>query len=238
MPFDPLGPPNITPSVIVGEAIAGQAAKVRKQLETIIKNTNKSMFDIGDLLHSIKKNGYHEGTFSDYLDTLDIKKQRAWYLQKLTEVMEKVGIPREKYETVGIAKLRAITSLAPDAVWKNPETGDETPMTEFITGFVEKADDLSLEEIKQHVRTLKGFVGENDFTWLNISVQRGAMDNTVRPALELAKNFIGSTKKDEEGKSIDATDGAALVAICADYLSDPNNSVLPEEATEATEDEG
>jgi hypothetical protein len=54
------------------------------------------------------------------------------------------------------------------------------------------------------------------------------MDNTVRPALELAKNAIGSVGKDDEGVSQDASDGAALEAITAEFLANPANNVLPE----------
>jgi hypothetical protein len=101
-------------------------------------------------------------------------------------------------------------------------------MIEFITGFVEKGEEIEMDDLKKHVRTLKGFIGENDLTWLNVCVKRSALDNTIRPALELAKNALGSVGKDEEGVSIDASDGAALEAIAVDFMNDPANSVLPE----------
>ena len=54
--------------VFVGQQVAGDSAKVRKELEKVIKFTNGSMFDISDLLWTIKKNGYYEGytTFSEF----------------------------------------------------------------------------------------------------------------------------------------------------------------------------
>lgn len=221
----------VTPTVIVGEAVAGSAAKARKQLEKLISDVNKSSFDIGDLLHLIKKNGYYDGytTFQEYQASLDIKPRKAQYLRRISEVMEAVGITREKYEPLGIAKLREITSLKPEESWTDPETGNQIPMKEFIVGLVEKGAEMDLEDdIKKHVRTLKGLVGENDLVFLNLSVKRSVMDNTVRPALELAKNAIGSVGKDDEGISQDASDGAALEALAVEFLNNPANNVLPE----------
>ena len=59
-----------------------------------------------------------------------------------------------------MAKLREITSLDVNAIWVNPETSEEVPVKSFIKGFIEKGKDMSLEEIKEHVRTLKGLTGE------------------------------------------------------------------------------
>lgn len=221
--------------VIVGEAVAGESQKTRKALETLIKNLNKSTFDVGELLLKVKSSGYYTGwgfnTFQEYVNTLDIKARKAQYLVRIVDVMAQVGVEREKYEGLGIAKLREITSLEPNDTYINPQTNEQTPMKDFILGFVEKGDDIPLEEIKQHVRTLKGFVGENDITWLNICLKRSVLDETVRPALELAKVNIGTVGKDEEGMAKDASDGAALEAISVEYLNDPKNNVLPESET-------
>lgn len=225
-----------TPTVIVGEAVAGESTKVRKQLESLIKSLNKSTLDVGELLCKVKKNGFYQPwgftTFQEYVDTLDIKARKAQYLVRIVDVMQQVGIERVKYEPIGIAKLREITSLDPTASWTNPANGEEIPMKDFITEFIGKADNLSLDEIKKNVRTLKGFVGENDLVWLNFCVKRSVSDNTIRPALGLAKNFIGSVGKDDEGMSKDASDGAALEVIAVEYLNDPANNVLPEEKNE------
>lgn len=222
-------------AAIVGEQVAGESAKVRKSLEKLIQSVNKSTFDIGELLHKIKKNGFYNSwgfnTFQEYVDTLDIKPRKAQYLVRIVDTMEAVGVQRETYEPLGVAKLREISSLDPTATYTNPQTNEETPMKDFIVGFVEKGNDMPLEDLKQHVRTLKGFVGENDIVWLNLCLKRSALDETVRPALELAKNNIGSVGKDSEGMSIDASDGRALEAIAVEYLNDPANNVLPEGAT-------
>ncbi len=211
----------INTQVIVGEKTAGESVKVRKQLEQLIKKVNSSSFDIAALLHTIKKNHYYDGfnTFAEFVKTLEIKSRKAHYLTRMAEVMEIVGIPREKYEPVGVAKLREITSLNPEDTWINPETKEETPISEFIKGFVEKGHEMPLEEIKTHVKVLKGLVGAEAMIWLHLYVKQSVLDNVIRPALDKAKMLIGSVKKDEDGNSLDATDGQAAESIFADFLS-------------------
>lgn len=216
--------------VIVGEVEAGQAAKVRQQLESLITSVNRSTFDIGELLHVVKRNSFYAGwgfnTFQEYVDSLDIKARKAQYLVRIVDVMDKVDVKRDEYEPLGIAKLREITSLEPGTVYKNPETGVETPVTNFIVGFIEKGKELTLEEVKQHVRTIKGLTGENELVWLNFSVKKSAVEETIKPALQLAKANIGTVAKDSDGMGVDASDGAALEAIAVEYLNDPANSFL------------
>ena len=62
---------SITPQVIVGEAVAGEANKVKKQLVSLIKTMESSNFDVADLCYKIKKNGYFAPftTFQDFYKT-------------------------------------------------------------------------------------------------------------------------------------------------------------------------
>jgi hypothetical protein len=213
---------------IVGQKVAGESAKTRKQLEQLIKKVNSSAFDIAELLHKIKKNGFYEGftTFQEYTKTLELKPRKAQYLRRIAEVMDEVDIPREKYEPLGIAKLREITSLNVNDTWINPEDKSETSMSAFITGFIDKGKEMSLEEVKGHVRTLKGLIGDEAMGWLHLYMKQLAIDNVARPALELAKAQIGSVAKDDEGISKDATDGQAAESIFASFLADPANEAL------------
>ena len=216
---------NAVPTVIVGEKTAGEAHKIRKQLEQLIKKVNNSAFDIGDLLWTIKSNSYYEGfnTFTEYVKTLNIKYRKARYLTRISEVMHELNVPRETYEPIGIAKLREITSLDTNGTWINPETKEETPIKAFVQGFIEKGQELPLEEIQQHVRTLKGITGENAFGWIHLYMKQLAIDNVARPALEKAKAMIGTVAKDEEGNSKDASDGQAAESIFATFLSGEGN---------------
>lgn len=212
--------------VLVGEAVAGQSAKTRAALEQLIATANKSKFDIAELLYEVKRHGFYAPytTFAEYTETLKIKKRSVQIYTRMVEVFAAVGIPRQQYEPLGIARCREITSLNPNEAWKNPETNVETPMAEFIKDFVAKGEDLEMEDLKRHVRTLKGFVGEDDLTWVNIQVKRSANDNIIRPALEKMKALLGSGPKDDEGISKDASDGAALEAMAVEVLNDPHLS--------------
>ena len=46
-----------TKSVITGEVVAGQAKKIRKEAEQLIKSLETNQFDIGEKLATIKQNG-------------------------------------------------------------------------------------------------------------------------------------------------------------------------------------
>ena len=207
--------------VIVGEVEAGLSAKVRKSLEKAIKQINVSTFDIVELLHRVRSEHlYTEPTFADYTATLDLKKRKAQYLERIGEVMEAIGAKREEFEAIGVTKLRVITRLDPTATYKNPITNDEYSMTDYILGLMEMAPTKTTEELEQQVHVLLGEVGENALTWLNIRVQRLTMENVIAPALAKAKTNIGSVATDADGTEKDASDARALEIICVAYNQD------------------
>lgn len=224
----------ITPPAIYGDAVAGDAARTRSALESLIENVNKSNFDIADLCYKIKSRGHYApyATFQEYSKTLNLKARKIQYLTRMAEVMDQVGITRAQYEPLGIAKLREVTSLEPGQVWINPDTKAETPIKEFIIGFVNQGADISLEDIKLHVRTLKGFVGENDLVWRNICFTRLVAEQVFDPAVEMTRNRLGSVGKDDEGMSKDASEAACVEVWAVEYMNDPANNVLPEETEE------
>lgn len=232
-----------TPIVIVGEAVAGEAAAARKNLEALINSVNRSSFDIAELCHKVKSKGYYAPftTFQEYSKTLKLKPRKIQYLTRMAGVFDQVGIKREVYEPLGIARCREITSLDPAAEWTNPESSLTTPVAEFIKGFVEKGEEIDMDDLKRHVRTLKGFVGDNDLVWVNLCLTRSVHENTWRPAIDKAKALMGSVSKDDEGISQDASDGAAAEIIAVTFLNDPNVQYSQlaepdEESEEVTED--
>lgn len=219
-------------AVIVGEAVAGAAVKAMQQVEALIANINKQQFDLADALYTVKKNGYFQkdfATFKEYYQTLKIKPRRAQYLTRIVECMEEVGIERTQYEKLGIAKLREITSLEPSATYTNPVTGEQTPMKDFITGFIESGADMELEELQKHVRTLKGLVGANDIVWKNLPFTRQQVEKTIDPAIELARANIGSAGKDDEGISKDASESACVEVWAVEFLNNPANNPMNQE---------
>src|ERR1035437_1654224 len=149
----------LNPPAIYGEVQAGRSTEVRKKLEKLIGNLSRSTFDIAALLSETKKQGYFKqwgfDTFKDYVQNIDLKLRKAHYLTRIVDIMEIVGIQREVYEPLGIAKLREISSLDPGAIYVDPESNVQTPMKNVSTRLIEKGSDMSLEEIKQHVKTLK-----------------------------------------------------------------------------------
>ena len=212
-----------TTAAIHGETVAGESSKIRKTLEGLISTLDKSTFDVAELLHTVKSKNYYQGwgfnTFQEYTSTLKLKQRKAQYLTRIVDVMSTVGIARTQYEPLGIARLREITSLDPEKKWTNPETNQEIPMKDFIAGFVEKGEAIEMDDLKKNVRTLKGFVGDNDLVFVNLCITRSVHDNTYRPALEKAKMLIGSVGKDDEGISQDASDGAAIEVALAEFLT-------------------
>lgn len=223
-------------TIIVGESQAGRSSIVRKQLESLLSTLNKSTFDLAELLYEVKNNGYYQpwgfNTFQEYVNSLDIKARKAQYLVRIVDVMDGLGVDRNAYEPLGVAKLREISSLEPNETYTDA-SGVQTPMADMIVGLVDKAKDMPLEEIKQHVKTLKGLTGENELIWLNFSAKKAVVDEVIRPALELAKANIGSVGKDDEGNSKDASDGRALEVIAIEFLNDPSNQFNTEELENA-----
>jgi hypothetical protein len=212
---------NTVPAV-VGEAVAGQATKVLAQIYDIIKDTNKHTFDLGELLYEAKKNKYFLklgfDTFGDYGKSLDLKITKLYYLAKIAETMEGAGVSRVEYEPVGTAKLRLIAKINLFDKEGNAVMYGDLTMAECVKGLVEKAKDLSLEEVQQVVEKLRGKTGDDAIVWLNIGVTKAARE-IVRQAIELMKLNIGTVAQDEDGKHVDASDGRAIELICADYLS-------------------
>jgi hypothetical protein len=216
-------------AVIIGEEEAGRSAKVRATLEVLVKNISKSTLDIAELLQEVKSRGYYHGwgynTFTEYVSELDVKARKAQYLVRIVDVMNDVEIPRATYEPLGLSKLREITSLNHESDYVDPKDPNQiTPMSELIVDLVNRGRDMSLDEVKDTVRTLKGLVGENEIVWMNFGITKAAKEKTIVPALELMKQHIGSVGYDDEGMAVDSSDGKALEYICAEYINDPNNS--------------
>jgi len=218
----------VSQPAIYGEAVAGESASVRKELETLIEGTSKSQFDIADLLFTAKSKSFYVSwgfsTFSEFAKTLKLKESKSQYLVKMVEVMNAVGIPRSTYEPLGLTRLRVITSLDPKGEWTNPETLNKTSLADFIKGFVEKGDAISMDLLKTHTRTLKGIAGDSDLSFRNLKFQRLVAENTWDKAIELAKHNAGSVGKDSEGMSKDISDEYAAEILAIAYLNDPTNN--------------
>ena len=215
--------------VIVGEAVAGQAAKVLSAINKLIAGVNTSTFDLAEGLHEAKSNKYYLSlgfdTFGQYAKSLDLKVTKSYYLVRIVEVMTDAKVTRSEYEPVGIAKLRLISKLdVLDKDGKPIEYGEGVMMGDLVKSLVKDAPTIDPEEVAQVVAKLQGKTGDDEMVWLNIAVKRIVREKTILPALTLAKLHHGSVATDAEGISKDASDGQALEDVCSDYLSDPANN--------------
>lgn len=219
-----------TPLMVIGEAVSGHAAKVMQQLESLINSDNHTVFTMAELLYEVKKNNLYasagHNTFKDYTSTLSLEDRKANYLTKLGYCVDVLGIPRATYEPVGITKLRSITSLNPLGTWTNPDTNVVLPLSGFIVELMTKSLTMTQKELDEYVRTLKGQVGENEMVTRKYTMLRSVVENILDPAIELSRRQIGSTHKDDEGISQDASDGACLEIIAVSFFLDPANQVL------------
>lgn len=234
---------NLTdPPAIIGEVEAGRSNKVRTQIKKLILAASTSAFDLAELLHEAKSNNYYRDwgfeTFPKYAESLavgDMKTSKCYYLVRMVEKMKACDIVRATYEPVGRTKLRVIVRLDPEADYQG------TPGKQAIKELVAKAGQLSFDELSDAVDELLGEVGDSAMCWLNIHVKKLTRENVILPAIELARKHIGSVATDEEGNAVDASEGAALEVICANFLADPNfaEAAIPDaptpEAPEAEE---
>jgi len=217
--------PNIP--AVVGEVEAGRAAKVRREINKLIKGVNTSNFDLMDLLFEAKTNHYYSPeyeSFSKYAKSLDIKYTKSYYLVKIRALMQGVGLERAAYEPVGMGKLRVISKLNLEGEFKG------VPMPLVIKELTEKALHMSLEDVTFEVDTILGLTEDESMVWLNVHLKKLARDNAVKPALALAKKHMPESQtKDDDGNFVDPGDGAALEMICANFLADPNYNPTDEQ---------
>src|ERR1700676_91718 len=134
--MEPLCPPAVH-----GEAVAGRAAEVRKQLARMASNITASAFDMITLLTEAQEHGYAlQWGFTSLLDygekELHLKASKTRYLARIGKVMKAVGLKRGQYEAAGTSKLREIVTLDPEGSFFNRETRIPEPLDEHIVRLV------------------------------------------------------------------------------------------------------
>lgn len=220
-------------AAVNGEVDSSRATQVRRAINKLIKQANSSDFDLADLLYEAKTKMYFQGwgfdSFSQFAKSLDIKYTKSYYLVGIKENMVAAGLDRPQYEPVGKTKLRMIAELDPDAEYK------DTPVKLLIRELTLKAAELSPDEVRFEVDAILGLTEEESLVWMNTRVKKLAKDNVIIPAYRKAKRFMGQQKDEESGEFKDATDGAALEMICANFLTDPNYDTPEDAAPEATD---
>lgn len=202
--------------------------EVKKELKRLTQVMQLNTFYLAELFHEAQSHAYflewgynNLGEFAQ--KELGIKERKAQYLARIIKVCRGVGLKPEHYEPAGISKLREITTLDPDGHWFNKETKNNEALDEHIVDLIAEAPDMTITEIKEAVAKLKDQTGEDRRVIRSYGITQSAWDNTVKPAMELARRNMGSAGRDEAGNAIEYSDGAIIEAICINYLQDPNN---------------
>jgi hypothetical protein len=227
--------------VIVGEVEAGRAAKIKREVNRLIKGVSSSSFDLADLLYEVKsKNFFSEWgftSFSQYLKSLaeqGMKYSKGYYLYRVTENGVDSGLTRPEYEPVGLTKLRTITRL------KSAGEFNGVPMPLVIRELTLKAVTMTPEEVEFEVDTILGMTEDESMVHINFVVKRSARENVIKPALALIKKHCPEAQLvDEDGKVTEMSDGAALEMMAANLLADPNyntEEVVSEAAMQVAEE--
>jgi hypothetical protein len=215
------------PVEIHGEAVAGRAAAVRRDLLRLNSSLKEMSFDLAELLAEVKAGSlfgtWGFPTFEDYVEEeLDMKVRKAQYLVKIVQVCRQVGIERLDYEPRGLSALREITRLDPEKSYYNPETKQGEPLRDHIKRLVLDRT-MKLSEVIAEVKRLLGEVGDDEETWVNWKVKRSVKENVILPAQELARRVLGSAGRDEQGNAKEYSDAVVEEKIHQEFLNDPAN---------------
>jgi hypothetical protein len=206
---------------IVGEIEAGRSAKVRREINKLVKGVSANTFDLAELLFETKSKNFYKDwgfdSFGKYAKSLEIKYSKCYYLVKIIRNMQAADLKREEYEPVGLTKLRTISRLDPEGEFNG------VPMPMVIRTLTQKAATMTPEEVTIEVDTILGLVEDDSMVWLNVKIKKSARDNVIIPAMALAKKHSPESQtQDEDGNYHDMSDGAALEMIAANFLADPN----------------
>lgn len=224
-------------TAIYGEAEAGRASTVRKDLQRLTANIQQDVFTQADLFYEAQLNAYYlrwgyESLGEYAMKELGVKERRAQYLSRIVKVCRAVGMERKNYEPAGISKLREITTLNPEDFFFDKDKNQNFPLDELIVDLILAADEMTFQEVKDKVDLLKGQTGENKQVVRSYGVTQSTWDNVIKPAMELARRKLGSAGRDEAGTATEYSDGACMEVICVSYAQDPHNYVEESDESE------
>lgn len=219
---------QLNPPAIIGEAVAGRTAEVRKRMRMLAGDLTKNTFDIAELFLEAQTSGYcfqwGFESLGDYAATeLGIKHRKAQYLARIVKVCREAGVPRKDYEPVGVTKLREITTLDSESLFWNADLKKHEPMVEHIVRLIAEAPEMTTVEIELEVARLKGMTGENAMVMRAYKVTKSAWENVVARCFESIRKRLGSAGRDGAGAAKEYSDGAVIEALCAEYNADPRN---------------
>lgn len=222
--------------VIVGEAVAGRSATVRKQLLRMVSNMAVSTFDFIELIAEAQENNYASSWgFSSTVDygtkELGLKKRKIQYLARIGKVCKEVGLTRSQFEPAGVSKLREITTLDPEGTFWNKDAHVSEPLDDHIVRLILDSDKMNVEQVEVEVARLKGQVGQDRRVLRSYSTDAATWTNVISAAIEKARKYLGSKGRDGEGNAVEYSEGACYECICAAFNADPNYEEDPGDLT-------
>jgi hypothetical protein len=230
----------LNPTAIHGEAVAGRAAKVRRQLLDLSADVKASTFDLAELLFEAQENGYAQqwgfASLPDYAaKELGLKERKSQYLARIIKVCRAVGLTREQFEPCGVSKLREIVTLDPEGTYWNPDTRVNEPLDEHIVRLILDHDNLNVDQVKLEVARLKGQVGKDRRVLRSYATDITTWTNVISEAIERARRYLGSKGRDDEGNAKEYSEGECYECICAAFLADPNYDEDPGDMSQVVE---
>ena len=230
-----------TPTTIIGDAVAGQSATLRKRMRLLAGDLTRYTFDLAEaFLLAQETRCYTEWGFEslpEYAEVeLGIKPRKAQYLARIAKVCRDCGVKRADYEPVGVTKLREITTLDPSTTFYDAEEKKHVPMVDLITDLIAEAPELGTVEVEQKVAFLKGMTGDNAMVLRAYKVTQSCWENVIKPCFESVRKRLGSAGRDGTGAAREYPDGAVVECLCAEYNADPRNFLEePDESREQVE---
>jgi hypothetical protein len=189
-----------------------RAVQVTDEVRQIKLHLAKSLLYLGQLLSEARSNNYPEmlgfSSFGDWLKDsgLDMSERQAYYLIKIVDNAQSLGITQEQLEASKMSKLKEIFTLDPAT------QGDR------IRDLVSASQELTLEEVRHEVNSLRSEVGLEPTSWMNFRVTDSQL-TAIKFAIEQAQLDYGQNVS-ETGDVTEASNGTLLSdVICQGYLT-------------------
>ena len=219
---------------VVGEAVAGRSAQVRRSLMAMVANLSTNTFDLATLLQEAKENNYAFAwgfaSLADYAEKeLGLKQRKAEYLTRIMRVTKAVGLSRPQFEPCGVSKLREITRLDPEGTFWNKDEHVSEDLAEHIVRLILDHDKMNVQQTKDEVARLLGQSGPDRRVMRSYSTDITTWTNVISVAIETARRMLGSKGRDSDGNAKEYSEGECYEVICAAFNADPNNQPEPME---------
>ena len=229
---------KLNPQVIVGDAVAGQSALLRKRMRLLAGDLVRHTFDLAEaFLLAQETRCYAEWGFEslpEYAEVeLGVKPRKAQYLSRIAKVMRDCGLKRADYEGAGLTNLRAISTLDPKGTYYNREEKQHESLVDHIVDLVASAPELSTQGVEERVAHLKGLDGENALVTKSYTVTKSCYENTIKRCFESIRMRLGSAGRDGTGAAKEYNDGAVVECLAAEYNSDPRNFLEEQDESRA-----